>query len=56
MTLEPIQTSIRLIFAVLALILFVLAGLGVPEKPSFRYIGWGLAFLTLAFFLLISWS
>jgi hypothetical protein len=55
-TVEPIQTTIRTIFAVVALILFILAGLGLPEKPSFRYIGWGLAFLTVAFFLFVSWS
>lgn len=27
---------------VLALVLFLLAGIGVPESPRFRYIGWGL--------------
>jgi NhaP-type Na+/H+ or K+/H+ antiporter len=50
---EPIQVTLRIVFAVLAFVLFVLAGLGVPEKPNFHYGWWGLAFLTLAFFLLV---
>jgi hypothetical protein len=27
---------------VLALVLFLLAGLGIPEAPRFRFVGWGL--------------
>ena len=55
LTMNPVAVGVRTIFAVLALVAFVLAGLGAPEKPSIRYLGWGLAFLTLAFFLSIVW-
>jgi hypothetical protein len=41
---------IRLILLVLALVLFFLAGVGIPEHPRFKYIGWGLFCLTLAYF------
>ena len=33
------------------LVMFVLAGLGLPEAPKFKYLGWGLASVTLAFLL-----
>lgn len=32
-----------------ALVLFILAGLGIPEAPKFKYAGWGLALATAAF-------
>lgn len=51
---QPMAVSMRLVFAVAALILFILAGLGVPQHPRFQYIGWGLAFLVLAFFLFVT--
>lgn len=50
---QPIVVTVRLIFAVLALLLFLFAGLGIPEHPRFRFIGFGLFFLTLAFFLFV---
>jgi hypothetical protein len=40
--------TVRLFLLVLALVLFVLAGLGVPEHTRFRYIGFGLAAWTFA--------
>jgi hypothetical protein len=33
---------VHIFLLVLALVLFALAGLGVPEAPRGRYIGWGL--------------
>lgn len=36
------KIGLHLLLFVLALVLFLLAGLGVPEAPKFRYIGWGL--------------
>ena len=33
------------------LVMFVLAGLGLPEAPKFKYLGWGLASVCLAFLL-----
>lgn len=51
---QPIAVTLRLIFAVLALLLFLFAGIGVPEHPRFRYLGFGLFFLTLAFFVVVS--
>jgi hypothetical protein len=30
-------------------VLFLLAGIGIPEHPRFRYLGFGLFFLTLCF-------
>lgn len=32
------------IFLIAALVLFVLAGMGVPSPTRFQFIGWGLAF------------
>jgi len=40
--------TIRLFLMVLALVLFVLAGLGIPEPARFRFIGFGLAAYVLA--------
>src|SRR5262245_6307867 len=40
-----------LILEVAAFVLFVLAGLGVPNPPRINFIGWGLALLTLAMLL-----
>lgn len=50
---QPIQVTLRLVFAVVALLLFLFAGLGIPEHPRIHFIGWGLFFLTLAFFVFI---
>jgi hypothetical protein len=36
------KVTLHLFVLVLALVLFVLAGLGVPEHARFRYIGFGL--------------
>ena len=36
------KVSLHLFIVVLALVLFLLAGLGVPEHPRFRFIGFGL--------------
>jgi hypothetical protein len=36
--------TVHLFLVVLALVLFVLAGLGIPEPIRFRYLGWGLFF------------
>jgi len=35
--------SFHLVIFVIAIVFFILAGLGVPEAPRLRYIGWGLA-------------
>ena len=51
---NPVTVGLKTLFAVLAFLLFVLAGLGIPEATRFKYVGWGLASLTLAFFLNIS--
>ena len=40
------HVSISLFLRVLALVLFVLAGLGIPEPNRFKFLGWGLACLT----------
>lgn len=37
---------LSLIFLIFALVLFVLAGVGVATPPYFNLLGWGLAFLT----------
>lgn len=50
---QPVEATLRVVFAVLALLLFLLAGLGIPEPPRIRFVPWGLVFLTLAFFLFI---
>lgn len=42
---------IVLFLMVLGLVLFLVAGLGIPEYPRFRYVGWGLFCVTLAFIL-----
>lgn len=34
---------LMLILLVFGLVFFALAGLGTPEQPRFRFIGWGLA-------------
>jgi hypothetical protein len=44
---------LSLIFFVLALVLFGLAGVGIPEAPRFRYIGWGLFAFLLS--MLVPW-
>lgn len=36
------SVTLKFFLLVLALVLFLLAGLGVPEHPRFRYIGFGL--------------
>ena len=47
------QLSVHLLLFVIAVVFFILAGLGVPEAPRLRYIGWGLALwaisLTISF-------
>jgi hypothetical protein len=40
--------TIHLFLIVLALVLFALAGLGVPSPPRFNFLGWGLFCLTLS--------
>jgi hypothetical protein len=50
---QPVVVALRVIFAVLALLLFAFAGLGMNEPPKFRFLGWGLFFLTLAFFVAV---
>ena len=42
---------LTLILLVFAFVLFVLAGLGMPQPARFNFIGWGLAFCTLAWLL-----
>ena len=42
------MSMIGLILLVFAFVLFVLAGLGLPQPPRVNYIGWGLALLVLA--------
>ena len=42
------SVSIHLFLIVLALVLFALAGLGIPSPPRFQFLGWGLFFLTLS--------
>lgn len=42
------MVTIHLFLIVLALVLFLLAGVGIPEYPRFRYIGWGLFFWLLS--------
>jgi hypothetical protein len=39
---------LSLILLVFAFVLFILAGLGLPQPTRFNFIGWGLAFLVLA--------
>ena len=39
---------IQLFLLMFALVFFILAGVGVPEAPRFRWLGWGLAFVTAA--------
>ena len=40
--------SIHLFLVVLALVLFALAGLGIPNPPRVNFLGWGLFCLTLS--------
>jgi hypothetical protein len=35
---------VMLLFMAFAFVFFILAGLGTPEQPRFRFVGWGLAF------------
>ena len=42
---------LTLILLVFAFVLFVLAGLGMPQPSRFNFIGWGLAFCALAVIL-----
>jgi hypothetical protein len=42
------RPPLALIFLVLAMVLFLLFGLGVPEHPRFKYLGWGLFFWLLS--------
>ena len=36
---------------IVAIVLFILAGLGAPPPPRVQWLGWGLAFLTAAILL-----
>ena len=45
------DVTLHLFFVVVALVLFILEGLGVPSHPRFNFIGWGLFALTCALFL-----
>jgi hypothetical protein len=38
--------AFRVFLEVVAAVLFLLAGIGVPEAPKFKFIGWGLFLLT----------
>lgn len=40
--------TVHLLLIVLALVLFALAGLGVPNPPRFQFVAWGLFFWLLA--------
>lgn len=40
--------SLSSLFFLLAIVLFALAGLGVPEAPRGRYLGWGLFCLCIS--------
>lgn len=42
------SVSIHLFLIVLALVLFALTGLGIPNPPRVNFLGWGLFCLTLA--------
>ncbi len=42
---------IHLILLTFAFVFFVPAGLGIPENPRFRYLGWGLACWVLSVLL-----
>ena len=42
---------LTLILVVFAFVLFVLAGLGLPQPARFNFIGWGLACCALAWIL-----
>ena len=39
---------VRLFLIVLALVFFMLAGLGIPAPPRLQWLGWGLFFYALA--------
>jgi hypothetical protein len=45
------HVSIALFLQVAGTVLFILAGLGLPEPARFRFIGWGLACWGLSFLL-----
>ena len=45
------HVSLDLFLEVGGTVLFILAGLGIPDHPRFRYIGWGLALWSLSFLL-----
>ena len=45
------HATAALLLQVLGTVLFVLAGLGVPEPVRFRFLGWGLAFWGLSVLL-----
>jgi hypothetical protein len=51
MTQQGIHVTVALFLQVCGTVLFVLAGLGIPEAPRFRFIGWGLALWGLSFLL-----
>lgn len=40
--------TLHILLIVLALVLFALAGLGIPNPPRFQFIAWGLFFWLLA--------
>lgn len=42
------MVTVHLFLIVLALVFFLLAGLGIPEYPRLRYVGWGLFFWLLS--------
>ena len=42
------SVTIHLFLIVMALVLFALAGLGIPNPPRFQFLGWGLFCLTLS--------
>ena len=51
---HPVSIGLQEFFAVLALVLFLLTGFGIAGAPRFNFLGFGLAALTLAFFLSIA--
>lgn len=44
------MTSLRLIFLIVAIVLFILAGLNAVNHPRINLLAWGLAFFAAAHF------
>jgi hypothetical protein len=52
MTVLPVfgttHATVALLLQVTGTVLFILAGLGIPEPARFRFLGWGLAMWSLS--------